>query len=71
MTHLIGNAPAQMVHGNIKEPQQSEVRDSSGQFTGERVVVQLNLLESGDASERARDGSIEVIEGQIQDAKVF
>jgi len=70
-TQLIGNAPTQMVHGNIKEPQRSEVGDSFRQFTGERVVVQLNLLDSGDASERTGDGSIEVVGGQIQDSKAF
>lgn len=59
-----------MVHGNINEPQRSEVGHSLGKLSGERVVVELNLRESGEASERTRDGTVEVVEGEVQDAKV-
>lgn len=66
-TQLIKNGPTQMVHGNINEPQRSEVGHSLGKLSGERVVVELNLRESSEASERTRDGTVEVVDGEVQD----
>lgn len=59
-----------MVHGNINEPQLSEVRHSLRQLTGEGVVIEFNLSETRHLSELTRDRSIEFVPGEVEELKV-